>query len=101
MEFVFRVIESKNDDFPVDSVVFAQAGWRSHTVVNPKNFKTAGFEKPDVYILPDFKGLPLSLALGYLGMPGNSGYFGFLEICRPKNGEVVVVTTAAGNLLSL
>lgn len=26
----------------------------------------------------------------------NAAYFGFLEICRPKEGEVVVVTAAAG-----
>lgn len=26
----------------------------------------------------------------------NTAYFGFLEICQPKAGETVVVTTAAG-----
>lgn len=91
-----RVIESKNENFPTDSIVFAQAGWRSHTVIDPKKFQTAGFEKPDIYIIPDFKDLPLSLGVGYLGMPGNSAYFGFLEICHPKPNEVVVVTGAAG-----
>lgn len=29
-------------------------------------------------------------------MPGNTAYFGFLEICKPKEGETVVVTAAAG-----
>lgn len=76
--------------------MFAQVGWRSHTIIDPKNVKTAGFEKPDLYILPVFAGLPLSLGIGYLGMPGHSAYFGFLEICRPKSGEVVAVTAAAG-----
>lgn len=61
-----------------------------------KKFKTAGFEKPDLYVVPDFQGLPLSLGVGYLGMPGNSAYFGFLNICQPKANEVVVVTGAAG-----
>lgn len=34
-------------------------------------------------------------------MPGNSAYFGFLEICTPKEGETVVVTGAAGAVGSL
>lgn len=29
-------------------------------------------------------------------MPGNTAYFGFLELCEPKAGETVVVTGAAG-----
>lgn len=29
-------------------------------------------------------------------MPGNTAYFGFLEICKPKAGETVVVSGAAG-----
>lgn len=90
------MIDSKNDNYPKDTIVFAQVGWRSHTIIDPKNFKTAGFEKPDLYVVPDFQGLPLSLGVGYLGMPGNSAYFGFLNICQPKANEVVVVTGAAG-----
>ena len=34
-------------------------------------------------------------------MPGNTAYFGFLEICQPKAGETVVVTAAAGAVGSL
>ncbi|KAJ8947805.1 hypothetical protein NQ314_008548 [Rhamnusium bicolor] len=29
-------------------------------------------------------------------MPGNTAYFGFLEICTPRVGETVVVTSAGG-----
>lgn len=34
-------------------------------------------------------------------MPGNTAYFGFLEICKPKAGDVVAVTGAAGAVGSL
>jgi len=34
-------------------------------------------------------------------MPGNTAYFGFLEICKPKFGETVVVSGAAGAVGSL
>ena len=44
---------------------------------------------------------PVSTALGVLGMPGMTAYFGFLEICQPKAGETVVVSGAAGAVGSL
>ena len=47
------------------------------------------------------EGLSLSLLLGACGMPGNTAYFGFLEICEPKAGETVVVNGAAGAVGSL
>lgn len=49
-----------------------------------------------IYKLPDMKGLPDSYALGVIGMPGNTAYFGLTEICKPKAGETLVVTAAAG-----
>jgi prostaglandin reductase 1 len=77
--------------------VFGNLGWRSHTIVDPSKFPN----KFDLYILPDFGDLPQSLAVGVLGMPGNSAYYGFLELCQPKAGETVVVTAAAGAVGSL
>ena len=47
------------------------------------------------------KDLSLSYLLGACGMPGNTAYFGFLEICHPKAGETVVVNGAAGAVGSL
>lgn len=29
-------------------------------------------------------------------MPGNTAYFGFLNVCKPKEGDTVVVSAAAG-----
>jgi NADPH-dependent curcumin reductase CurA len=39
---------------------------------------------------------PLSTALGILGMPGMTAYFGFLEIGQPRPGDTVVVSAASG-----
>jgi NADPH-dependent curcumin reductase CurA len=41
-------------------------------------------------------GLPPSAALGVLGMPGLTAYFGLLDIGKPKEGETVFVSGAAG-----
>lgn len=45
---------------------------------------------------PNIGDLPLSHLLGACGMPGNTAYFGFLEICNPKPGETVLVNGAGG-----
>jgi hypothetical protein len=39
---------------------------------------------------------PITTALGILGMPGLTAYFGLLDIGQPKEGETVVVSGAAG-----
>uniref|UniRef100_U5EP03 Prostaglandin reductase 1 n=1 Tax=Corethrella appendiculata TaxID=1370023 RepID=U5EP03_9DIPT len=89
---VAKVIDSKNEQFPTGCTIYGMFGWRTHTVVN----LIMHTEYPP-YILPDFGStLPASLGLGLLGMPGNTAYFGFLEICRPKPDETVVISGAAG-----
>jgi NADPH-dependent curcumin reductase CurA len=44
---------------------------------------------------------PVSTALGVLGMPGRTAWFGLTESGRPHAGEVVVVSGAAGAVGSL
>ncbi|MGM8365617.1 NADP-dependent oxidoreductase [Virgibacillus sp. W0181] len=44
----------------------------------------------------DTNGLSPSTALGVLGMPGLTAYFGMMHIGQPKKGETVVVSSAAG-----
>lgn len=88
-----RVIESKNANYPVGAHVCGSFGWRTHTVFNTNDGNNLGMRP---YVLPSLGNLPLSLGLGLLGMPGNTSYFGLLEICQPKAGEVVVVSGAAG-----
>lgn len=33
-----------------------------------------------------------------VGMPGVAAYHGFYNVCKPKSGEVVYVTSAAGGV---
>lgn len=77
-------------------MVFAQVGWRTHTIVNPEKMKINEFTP-----LPDFGKVPYSAGIGACGMPGNTAYFGLLEICQPKEGETVVVSGGAGAVGSL
>lgn len=84
---VARIVKSNNSKYPVDTHVVADLGWRSHSVVN---------DDSKLMKLPDMGDLSLSLALGTMGMPGMTAYFGLLKKCEPKSGEVVLVNAAAG-----
>ncbi|KAK7872299.1 hypothetical protein R5R35_002756 [Gryllus longicercus] len=97
---VARVLESKSPEWKAGDRLVGNFGWRSHTVFNPSAL-AAGDPASRVQKLPDLGGLSPSLGLGVLGMPGNTAYFGFLEICQPKEGETVVVSGAAGAVGSL
>ncbi|XP_059048576.1 prostaglandin reductase 1-like [Achroia grisella] len=91
------VQESKNPDFPIGTRVVTHKGWRNYTVIYPKEASP----EDTIYKLPDLRGLSNSLGVGAVGMPGATAYFGFLEICKPKPGETVVVTGAAGAVGSI
>lgn len=54
-----RVIESKNSHYPVGTIVRTHAGWRTHTVTSKLTRH-----------MPELGDLPLSTALGVVGMPG-------------------------------
>ncbi|EGI64926.1 Prostaglandin reductase 1, partial [Acromyrmex echinatior] len=91
---VAKIVESKNPAFPVGKRIVGNLGWRTHTIINPKTENEFLKQKP--YLLLDIDDLPPSLGLGMLGMPGNTAYFGLLEICKPKTGETIVISGAAG-----
>ncbi|XP_047003860.1 prostaglandin reductase 1-like [Schistocerca americana] len=96
---VARIVESRAAGFPVGRYVVGYWGWRDRTVadVGPD----APYFMSPVMLVPDLGELPLSLSLGVLGMPGITAYFGLLEICKPKEGEVAVVSGAAGAVGSI
>ena len=45
--------------------------------------------------------VPMSTAIGVLGMPGMTAYVGLLDIGQPKAGETVVVSAASGAVGSI
>ena len=81
---VGEVIESNSPKFEVGDVVTGMFGWRKYDVA-----KADGLMR----VIP---GVSPSTALGVLGMPGLTAYFGLLDIGQPKEGETVVVSGAAG-----
>jgi NADPH-dependent curcumin reductase CurA len=83
-----EVIESRNLDYTVGDKVMGIFGWQDYAAVKPPQVMRKVLEDD----------LPLSLSLGVLGLNGLTAYFGLLDVCRPKAGETVVVSTAAGGV---
>lgn len=76
-----EVVESRSPKFSNGDVVTGMFGWRLYNVV------------PDDTIMKvPAVGAPVTTALGVLGMPGLTAYFGLLDIGQPKEGETVVVS---------
>lgn len=82
---VGEVVESRAPEFQAGDIVTGMLGWRLYNVA-----KAAGLRKIDPKVAP------VTTALGVLGVPGLSAYFGLLDIGQPKTGETVVVSGAAG-----
>ncbi|QIC04951.1 NADP-dependent oxidoreductase [Brevibacillus sp. 7WMA2] len=80
-----EVIETKSSEFQVGDVVLGLLGWQNYSVVD-----AGEVQKIDTNIAPT------TTALGVLGMPGMTAYFGLLDIGQPQAGETVVVSGAAG-----
>ena len=87
---VGQVVESHHSGFAAGDFVLGYWGWQEHAVVEGKTLLKLNPNQA-----------PISTALGVLGMPGMTAYFGFLEICKPQPGEVVAVSGAAGAVGSL
>merc|ERR1711892_683683 len=82
---------------------FTMIGCIVRGIVNPDKMGMAspGNTLGGVMKAADMGTLSKSLLLGACGMPGNTAYFGLLEICEPKAGQTVVVSGAAGAVGSL
>ncbi|MFZ6676643.1 NADP-dependent oxidoreductase [Undibacterium sp. Tian12W] len=87
---VGQVLASNAASLKEGDWVFGMTGWQSHARVH-----VSALTKIDPAIAS------VSTALGVLGMPGRTAWFGLTEAGKPHAGEVVVVSGAAGAVGSL
>ena len=83
---VGRVVQSRHLDFREGEFVTGMFGWQDYAVLEAQ---AIGRKVPA-------NGIPISTALGVLGLNGLTAYFGLLEVGAPKAGETVLVSTVAG-----
>jgi NADPH-dependent curcumin reductase CurA len=81
---VGQVVESNDASFPVGTNVSGFFGWQEYAI--------AGRGRA----MPIDAGTPITWPISVLGITGLTAYFGMLEIGKPKAGETVVVSGAAG-----
>ncbi len=82
---VGRVVASNDPGVAVGDHVVGALGVQEYAVAKGK-----GLTKVDPGLAP------LPVYLGTLGMPGMTAYFGLLDVGKPKAGDTVVVSGAAG-----
>src|SRR5215813_4633960 len=90
---VGRVEKSNNAAFADGTAVLGTLGWQDYSLA----------DDPAKFLLPlaAADDIPLTMHLGLLGHVGITAYFGLLDIGRPKAGETLVVSSAAGAVGSL
>ena len=87
---VSEVVESRSENFQAGDIVAGRSGWERYSVAKGDAGTAASLVKVDPSLAP------VTTALGILGMPGLTAYFGLLDLGRPVAGETVLVSGAAG-----
>lgn len=81
-----EVMSSRHPDFPQGTLVAGLAPWSEYSVTDGTGFS----------VMPRIPGLTLADAFGVLAIAGPTALVGLMEVGRPKPGDTVVVTAAAG-----
>ncbi|GAF11069.1 oxidoreductase YncB [Bacillus sp. JCM 19045] len=87
---VAEVVKSESDQLAVGDVVTGALDWQEYNTVSAESVRKLNLH-----------GASPSTALGVLGMPGLTAYFGMYHIGEPQKGETVVVSGAAGAVGSI
>jgi len=82
---VGEIVESKDPSLRKGELVTGMGGWQQFHLADAKALR-----KIDSSLAPP------SAYLGVLGMPGVTAWYGLTQIGKPKAGETVVVSAAAG-----
>jgi NADPH-dependent curcumin reductase CurA len=82
---VGRIAVSRSPRHAEGDWVVHQLGWREWALSDGSGLRPI-----------DPTAAPVSTALGVLGMPGFTAWYGLFEIGRPKEGETIFVSGAAG-----
>jgi NADPH-dependent curcumin reductase CurA len=86
---IAEVVESKTPGFAPGDVVFGDTGWQDYAALPAKQLTK----------LPAIE--PMSHLLSVFGIAGLTAYFGLLDVGKPKAGETVAVSAAAGSVGSI
>jgi NADPH-dependent curcumin reductase CurA len=89
-----EVLASKVRAYPVGALVLGLLGWQDYALIAPNDAFAA-------MRLPRLPFVQKTSLLGALGITGLTAYFGITDIAKPRRGETMVVTAAAGAVGSI
>jgi len=83
---IAEVLESNTERYEPGQLLFGMTGWQDYVIADEG--------ERAMQALPP--GVPPTTAIGLFGITGMTAYFGLLEVGAMKEGDVVVVSGAAG-----
>lgn len=86
---IAEVVSSKAPGLVAGDIVFGDTGWQNFAAVPAKQLSK----------MPKLE--PMTHLLSVYGIAGLTAYFGLLDVGKPKAGETVVVSAAAGSVGSM
>ena len=86
---IAEVVASKAPGLKPGDIVFGDTGWQDYAAVPAKHLSK----------MPRLE--PMTHLLSVYGIAGLTAYFGLLDVGKPKAGETVVVSAAAGSVGSI
>jgi NADPH-dependent curcumin reductase CurA len=86
---IAEVVSSKAPSLKPGDIVFGDTGWQDYAAVPAKHLSR----------MPKLE--PMTHLLSIYGVAGLTAYFGLLHVGKPKEGETVVVSAAAGSVGSI
>lgn len=86
---IAEVISSKDPGLKPGDIVFGDTGWQDYAAVPAKHLAK----------MPKLE--PMTHLLSVYGVAGLTAYFGLLHVGKPREGETVVVSAAAGSVGSI
>jgi len=86
---VAEVVSSRAPGLSPGDLVFGDTGWQDYAAVPARHLTKLPKVEPMTYLLSVY------------GIAGLTAYFGLLDVGKPKTGETVVVSAAAGSVGSI
>jgi NADPH-dependent curcumin reductase CurA len=86
---IAEVVSSRSPAFAPGDIAFGDTGWQDYAAVPAKHLTK----------MPRME--PMTHLLSVYGIAGLTAYFGLLHVGKPKEGETVVVSAAAGSVGSI
>jgi NADPH-dependent curcumin reductase CurA len=86
---ISEVVSSKAPNLAPGDLVFADTGWQDYAALPGRHLQK----------MPKIE--PMSHLLSVFGVAGLTAYYGLLHVGKPREGETVVVSAAAGSVGSI